>query len=82
MTDDIQEALAEYAHTAWSGWMDYLFSLSKDGIDGDVIIPAELVRRWERQMKTKYVDLPEPEKESDRIEARKMLKIVTRNIGV
>ncbi len=31
------------------------------------------VRRWRRQMNTKYEDLPEEEKESDRIEARKKL---------
>ena len=41
-----------------------------------MIIPKEFVSRWQREMSTPYVDLPENEKESDRKEARKMLDII------
>ena len=74
------EILAAYAHKAWCGWMTYMFlhervSASTDG-EGSLIIPAELVSRWARQMNTPYEDLPESEKESDRAEARKILDLL------
>lgn len=73
---DKREQLAAYAHEAWSGWMDYLFLKSSVCSDGTVVIPAELVARWKRQSQTFYADLPETEKESDRVEANRMLAII------
>jgi len=76
---DTREALAEYAHEAWSGWMKYLFSKTmRESITGGEIIPAWAVERWQRQLSTPYADLPEEEKESDRAEADKMLAIMGR----
>lgn len=78
MTDqELREALAEYAHEAWSGWMKYLFdkTLPEKLYNGEVI-PRDLANRWQRQMNTPYADLPEEEKESDRDEADKILAIV------
>lgn len=86
MNDDTREELAAYAHEAWSGWMEYLFSkcdiaqsgpaFEADAPDGRLIIPAWAVERWTRQMNTPYADLPESEKESDRKEADRMLAIM------
>ena len=74
-----REALAEYAHEAWSGWMKYLFSKCRIWPDvGTAIIPKCLVERWQRQMGTPYAELPESEKASDREEADKMLAILQR----
>ena len=70
------EALAEYAHNAWAGWMNYLFEKSEKNKDGTVTIPKWAVDRWERQASTMYADLPEEEKKSDRLEANTMLKIM------
>ncbi len=75
----IREKLANYAHHAWSGWMLYLFSKSIVNPDKSVTIPSELTKRWMRQMKTDYSDLPEHEKESDRKEADSMLEIMMKN---
>ena len=75
--NELREVLAEYAHQAWSGWMDYMFAHSvATGGDGSEMIPAYLVDRWERQAATVYADLPEDEKKSDRAEADKILAIV------
>lgn len=76
-----REALAAYAHEAWSGWMNYLFDKSRmQGLDGcrrwEVVIPSDLVERWRQQVRTKYADLSEEEKESDRAEADKTLAIM------
>ena len=81
---DIIEALADYAHEAWSGWMRYLFSKCDFSLpstlsaieNGSAIIPKWAVGRWTRQMNTPYNRLPENEKESDRREARKMINII------
>lgn len=77
MTDDkTREALAEYAHTAWSGWMKYMFDQCKFQKDGTMVIPAWAVDRWRRQMRTDYLNIHETEKQSDRDEADKILQIV------
>lgn len=76
---DTREALAAYAHEAWAGWMVYLFAKSQTNPDGTVTIPAGSVERWQRQMSTLYANLPEAEKASDRDEADKMLRIMSRD---
>lgn len=70
------EPLADYAHSAWSNWMTYLFSKSTQNADGSVTIPRELVERWTRQATTLYPGLPEGEKESDRKEALAIIKAI------
>ena len=75
---DKREKLADYAHEAWSGWMEYLFKKC-DFKHGYCTIPQWAVERWSMQMNTKYKDLPEEMKESDRDEADKMLKIMEGN---
>ncbi|KKK51638.1 hypothetical protein LCGC14_3112950 [marine sediment metagenome] len=77
----VTERLAEYAHEAWSGWMKYMFEKSSMDSDGSIVIPPELVMRWNRQMTTKYKDLPEDEKNSDRQEARRMVAIFCKKQG-
>ena len=75
MTDELREKLAAYAHEAWSGRQRHLFSKSVRNA-GNLFVPRWLVERMTRQVETPYADLPEGEKESDRAEADKILKIV------
>ena len=78
MNNELQqeiEILAEYAHDAWSGWMKYLFSKCENSSAG-MVIPDWANERWTRQMNTNYSDLPENEKESDRDEACKIIKLL------
>lgn len=76
-----REELADYAHEAWSGWMKYMFKKSENTPNGNVIMPKWAVDRWSRQMNTAYKDLSEEEKESDRDEADRMLKIMDAQNG-
>lgn len=80
--NQIREALAEYAHMAWSRWMQYIFVKSgcvvEPGIMPQIVIPYDLVELWTKQMTTPYMDLPEDEKESDRQEADRLLAIMHR----
>jgi hypothetical protein len=76
----LREALAEYAHEAWAGWMRYLFSNGTFNEDGTWTMPKWRVERWTRQMNTPYQYLPENEKPSDREEADKMIAIGRRYV--
>lgn len=76
-SDDMREALAAYAHGAWSGWQAYEFSKGTFNPDGTWTMPAWAVERWTRQMRTAYSDLSEKEKQSDRAEADQILAIIT-----
>lgn len=69
---DLRERLAALAHEQWSGWMRYQYY--RQPLPGCMAWADEV--RWERQMNTSYADLPEPEKESDRKEADRMLEII------
>lgn len=74
---DLVEQLAAIEHERWSQWMRWQFSLCNTLDTGEVVIPSELVERWTRQMNTRYRDLTEQEKDSDREEARKSLGAVS-----
>ena len=73
---EAMEDLADQEHDSWSRWMEHLFKKSEKNPDGTVTIPKDKVKRWERQMKTDYDDLSNKEKESDRKEVRKFVKIM------
>ena len=79
-SDVTREGLAEYAHTAWAGWMRYQFSKAPLNEDGSWTMPAWAVERWQRQMSTPYAGLPESEKASDRKEADEILAIALREV--
>lgn len=67
-----KESLAENAHESWSGWIKWMLPRIFAN-DADVWLA-----RWKRQMNTPYDQLSEEEKESDRIEADKILEILRR----
>ena len=70
---DIVELLAEYCHDKqWTGWMQYESSMWLGGN----VVPAELASRWKRQMNTPYAELPDEEKELDRVEAKGILEFL------
>lgn len=77
----VEERLANLEHERWAGWQEYLHKLCMRNEDGSLAIPKDKVKRWERQIATPYEELSEEEKESDRIEARKTLKILQSEIA-
>ena len=74
--EETKENLARLEHEQWTHWMEYMYSLCVQDTEGNYIIPKEKAERWLRQMKTKYKDLPESEKRSDREWAQKSLKVI------
>ena len=72
---DKKERLASIQHDIWSHWMKYQFSKCEEK-DGSLIIPKELVERWKYQMNTKYSNLTEKEKDSDREQVSKFIHLI------
>ena len=72
-TPSTLEFHAERQHQIWGHWMDYQFSLCQEQADGSLVIPAEKVERWKRQLATSYAELSEAERESDRQVVREHL---------
>jgi hypothetical protein len=70
------EQLAAFEHERWSHWQRYLHDKCVRQPDGSLLIPAELVTRWERQIDSKYVELSDQERESDREQVRKYLPLI------
>ena len=71
--DKSLEFHAARQHQIWAHWMDYQFSLCQEQADGSLVIPAEQVERWKRQLATSYDELSEAERESDRQVVREHL---------
>ena len=72
-SDDIDEVLnslierlAAIEHERWSHWQRYLHEKGQRRPDGSLLLPGELVSRWERQMSMPYSELSTDEKSSDR----------------
>jgi len=83
MKTDLREKLAALCHDQWIGWMEYLFSrcelvaVGAFSIERYVhAITAWDYERWQRQMQTPYSELSEKEKDSNRKESDKFLKII------
>lgn len=74
----IEEQLAALEHERWSHWQSYMHQQCKAQSDGSLIIPAELVERWTRQMSTPYEQLSDDEKDSDREQVRRYLPLILR----
>jgi hypothetical protein len=73
---DLVEELAAIEHERWSRWQRYVHSKGVRQSDGSLLLPADLVSRWEKQIETKYAELDEQERESDREQVRKYLPLI------
>ena len=79
--DELVEALAAIEHERWCHWQRYLHSKCIRRPDGALLIPADLVKRWESQIETPYSELTDAEKESDREQVRKYLPLIAEALG-
>lgn len=70
------DELAAIEHERWSHWQRYMHSKGVRQADGSLVLPAELVERWERQAATGYGNLTDEEQESDREQVKRYLPII------
>lgn len=73
---DLIDRLAGIEHERWAHWQRYVHDQCERLGDGSLVIPADLVSRWEQQIATPYVGLSELEKESDRDQVRRYLPVI------
>ncbi len=74
--NDLFERLAAIEHERWSDWQKYMHSLGTIHHIGNLLIPAQSVKQWERQMATPYAELSDQEKESDRDQVRRYWDLI------
>jgi hypothetical protein len=79
---ELVEKLAGIEHERWSHWQRYLHSKCRRQPDGSLVIPADLVSKWERESATPYAELPESERESDRVQVGRYLPFIMEVLGV
>ncbi|HIB8541889.1 TPA: hypothetical protein ACWX5B_000300 [Stenotrophomonas maltophilia] len=70
------EQLASIEHERWAHWQAYLHKQGQRQNDGSIVLPAELVSRWERQIATSYAELTPDEQSSDREQVMKYLPLI------
>ncbi len=76
-SEELLEAISAVEHERWAHWQRYLHEQCHVDADGNLVIPADLARRWTRQLNTAYADLDESEKASDREQASMYLKVLS-----
>jgi len=74
--ETLVEKLAAIEHERWAHWQRYMHDKGERRPDGSLVLPAELVRHWDTQFATRYVDLSEKEKTSDREQVRRYLPVI------
>ena len=76
MLNDLIDELAAVEHARWAHWQRYVHDQGERLPDGRIVLPTNLVERWERQIQTPYQELTEREKQSDRDQVRKVLPVL------
>lgn len=79
---ELLETLAAIEHDRWAHWQRYMHGKGERLPDGSLLLPADLVRRWELQITTPYSELTEREKDSDRDQVKKYLPVVLKAFGI
>ena len=82
---ELREVLAAIEHQRWADWQRHVHSVCYEnkGVGGEpageLTIPSEFARRWERQIETPYHELSEKEKNSDREQVDRYWQLITAN---
>lgn len=83
--EGILDQLAAIEHTRWAHWQQYVHDHGQRRADGSLVLPAELVSRWDRQIGVPFAALDDSEKDSDREQVRRYLplivEVLAKNVG-
>lgn len=74
--DGLLDELAAIEHERWAHWQRYVHSKAERQPDGSLLIPADLVARWEKQIGTPFDQLSNKEKDSDREQVQRYLPLL------
>ncbi|MCW0462957.1 hypothetical protein [Xanthomonas sacchari] len=75
------DELAAIEHARWAHWQAYVHSQGIRREDGTLVLPAELVSRWERQIATPYKELSSDEQAADREQVMRYLPTIRRGLA-
>lgn len=75
-SEELMQRLATAEHERWAHWQQYVHDQCEPREDGALVIPAELVSRWNAQIATPYAELSEEEQRSDQEQVRGYLPII------
>ncbi len=75
------EQLAAIEHERWAHWQRFMHRKGERKPDGSLVLPADLVAKWERLIETPYAQLTDKERESDREQVRRYLPVVAQAYG-
>ncbi|WP_313244444.1 hypothetical protein [Stenotrophomonas rhizophila] len=80
---ELKEELAAIEHERWAHWQSYMHSKChrQEGLPGALVIPAELVDKWERQAGLAFSELNEDERESDREQVDRYLPLIVSRLS-
>ncbi|NEU12099.1 hypothetical protein G3T14_08135 [Methylobacterium sp. BTF04] len=78
---ELIEELASIEHQRWAHWQKYMHEKATKQPDGSLVLPADLVKRWEKQIGTPYDLLSASEKESDREQVNLYLPVIDKFIS-
>ena len=70
------DQLAAIEHERWAHWQRYMHGKALRQDDGTLVISAELVERWEKQIETPYANLSADEQKSDKEQVERYLPII------
>ncbi len=79
--NDLVDELAAIEHERWAHWQRYMHEHGSRQADGSLILPAELVARWDRQIAVPYAELADSEKESDREQVGRYLPLIAKRLS-
>ena len=79
--EGLLEELASKEHERWAHWQRHVHDRCERLADGSLVIPSDLVSRWEKQIATPYHRLSDSEKESDREQVRQYLPLIAAAFG-
>jgi len=80
---ELRDDLATIEHERWSHWQQYMHEkcFAAAGEPGALVIPSDLVARWEKQAATPFAGLSETEKNSDREQVDRYLPLLANRLG-
>lgn len=79
--DSLIDRLATIEHDRWSHWQKYMHAKATRNPDGSLVLPADLVSRWEGQIEADYTELSEKEKQSDREQVQRYLPLIRESLA-
>lgn len=75
------DRLAAIEHERWAQWQRHLHATAERLEDGRLVLPADQVASWERQVETAFADLDLAEQERDREQVRRYLPEIVQIIS-